>query len=119
MADEGTFEVKVTKSPSKPSVMLISITGEIDNECASAISAALGKQMKLGRRNFVLELSGANAITSKGLKALLETLTRFKGKGCQLASAGARGDVWQAIDAFGVDDVAPCYPDVKDAIDAL
>ncbi len=119
MAEEGKFEVKATKSPSKPGVMLISIAGEINTECVAAISAVLGKQMKVGRRKFVIELSKITAITSKGLKALREALTRVKDKGCQLACTGARGDIWQAIDAFGLDDVAPCYPDVKDAIDAL
>lgn len=119
MDEEGKFDVQTTKSPSKPGVIIISVSGELDAECASAISAALGKHTRLGRRKFVLELSGTSAITSKGLKALLDALTRLKGKGCELACAGARGDVWQAIDAFGLDNVAPCYPDVKEATDAL
>ena len=119
MTDTSKFEIQVIKSRSKPGVMVVSVAGKVHATCGAELSAAIAKQARVGRRQFVIDLSEATTATPKGLGEVKTTLTRLKGQGCAFTMAGVKGDAWQVVDTVGLDNVAPCYPDVRDATKAL
>jgi anti-anti-sigma factor len=119
MTQESGLQVTVTKSLSAPGVVVVKAEGELDEDGAEKLIAAVTRQTKMGRRQFVLDFAAAGPMSVQALLDLATAFSRLQGKGCRFAIAGARGDAFDAIEASGLRRIAPCYPDLTSAARAL
>jgi len=77
------------------------ITGRLDAVTAPEYENKLNELIAAEKASFVVDSEGLDYISSAGLRALLTTAKRLKGKGGQIRFANVKGTVKEVFDISG------------------
>ncbi|MCX7019699.1 MAG: STAS domain-containing protein [bacterium] len=98
---------------------VLTITGKIDVTTSGQLQDAIIAGINRGGCDFVLDLSGADYISSSGLRVLLIVIKRLKEQGGRLVIAAASGHIREVFDIAGFTPLFPMYPTIDEALAAL
>ena len=96
-------------------VLILRADGGINTSTASQLSDSIGKLVKGGITNIIVDCTKLSIISSMGLGALLMLHTRMKRVGGEIRLAALSGAVVQVIKMTKLDRVFEIYPDVEQA----
>jgi len=85
----------------KDNGILVNIKGRMDALMAVEFDHAFDKLIQEGGKNFVLEMSGLEYVSSAGLRSVLATYKKIKGAGGKLLLCGLGGVVKEVFEISG------------------
>ncbi len=97
------------------SVSVLSVKGDIDSNTFRELIDRANQVLEQGYKNLVLDLSGADYISSAGLIALQTIVGRAGTLGGKVVCAGATKRVSEVLGLTGFDKMLTIYPDVAAA----
>jgi len=98
---------------------LVSVTGRMDAVSSPGFEVELGKLIDEGNINFVVDFSELDYISSSGLRSVLATAKRLKGKNGQILLASLKDVVKEVFEISGFSAIIPIYDSVEEATAAL
>jgi len=115
------MEATVREALADPQVALVELAGEMDIGPAGVdrFRQILDGLVESGERRIVLDLSDASYIVSRGFGQILVALARLRTRNGDLRVAGARGAVWSAASAVGLDNIIKFYASVEEALESF
>lgn len=98
-------------------VDVVSVAGRIDSSTAPEFDATLKHiYRENGRHNIVVELSGAQYMSSAGLRAIVAAHRDCKKKGGDVRLAAPSERVTEVLSLAGLDSIFTIYPDTTGAV---
>ncbi len=100
----GAFDdmLSVSTRVEQDGAVTVSATGDIDAYTAPLLRSALDSQLKLGRPQLVIDLSGVQFLGSAGLAALVETQKGANARGIPLQLIATTRAVTRALEVTGL-----------------
>lgn len=98
---------------------LVSVTGRMDAVTSPEFEKELGRLIDEGNVNFVIDLSELDYISSSGLRSVLATAKKLKGKNGQILLASLQAVVKEVFEISGFSTIIPIYGSVEEAMAAL
>ena len=96
-------------------VTLVAVAGSLDSNTSPEAQAALDGILSSGARKLVVDLRGLDYISSAGLRVLLGTAKRLKGKG-ELRLFGLNETVREVFDISGFSTILTVFATEADAL---
>jgi anti-sigma B factor antagonist len=109
-------EVVDIRSEQHHQALVITLAGSFDALTADEAWSTIGMQIGEERQQVVLDLSHVDFMSSSGVRVLLETLKRVRGKGGDLHLAAAGSSVKRTLEISGLVRVLKTYPSVSEAV---
>jgi len=119
MTSETELQVSSRKAISDRAVTIVDVKGDLTEPTAEQLDLALRRLINAGRRKIVLNLGGAELISTRGIAELVAAQKRLRERSGELKIAGATGDVWRVIEAVWLHRMVDCHAEVKDAVQAF
>ena len=94
-------------------VALITIAGEFDASCESALDSELDQLLQEDVRQVVLDLRQVVSIDSHGVRLVLKYEIRSRKDGFEYAVLPARGQVKRVFDTMGIDRLITLMDDLS------
>lgn len=94
---------------------VVTVEGSVDAVTAPRLSEALDAQVEAGKVHLVVDLSAVDYISSAGLRTILATLKRARGRGGDLRLAGVQGEVQKVFELSGFTSILSFYDDAPKA----
>ena len=115
------METAVTEVPGDPPVTVLAITGAVDAgpKGLERLGRVLDGLVDEGVRYLVVDLAGTEFLVSRALGQILTTAVRLRGRGGNLALAGASGSVAATALMTGVGAMVQLCETVDDAVQAV
>lgn len=98
---------------------LISVTGRMDAVSSPEFEKKLGRLIDEGNVNLIIDLTELDYISSSGLRSILITAKKLKGKNGQILLASLQAIVKEVFEISGFSIIIPIYESVEEAIEAL
>ncbi len=98
---------------------VVKVTGRLDAVTSSEYEQKFNALISDGETIFVVDLEKLDYISSAGLRALLATAKRIKGKSGQLFLANIAGPVKEVFNISGFGSIFPVYESVDCALNAV
>jgi anti-anti-sigma factor len=98
---------------------LVSVTGRMDAVSSPEFEKELGKLIDEGNINFVVDLTGLDYISSSGLRSVLVTAKKLKGKNGQILLASLQDVVKEVFEISGFSAIIPIHESVEEAMAVL
>ena len=98
---------------------LVSVTGRMDTVSSPEFEKELGRLIDEGNVNFVIDLTELDYISSSGLRSVLTTAKKLKGKNGQILLASLQAVVKEVFEISGFSTIIPIYESVEEAMAAL
>jgi anti-sigma B factor antagonist len=111
--EEDTLDVH---SEQQRQALVISLAGSFDALTADEAWSTIGMRIGEEQQQIVLDLSQVDFMSSAGVRVLLETLKRVRGKGGDLHLAAAGSSVRRTLEISGLVRVLKTYPSVSEAV---
>lgn len=99
--------------------ILVSVTGRMDAVSSPEFEKELGKLIDENNVNFVVNLKELNYISSSGLRTVLITAKKLKGKNGRILLASLQTVVKEIFEISGFSAIIPIYESVEEAIESL
>jgi anti-sigma B factor antagonist len=115
------MEITVREAFGDPQVSVVEVSGEMDigPMGVERFHQVLDGLVDAGQRHLVLDLSQATYVVSRGFGQMLVALARLRTRDGDLRAAGARGAVWAAASAVGLDNIIKFYATVEEALQSF
>ena len=115
------MEITVREGMADPSVSIVELAGEMDigPMGVDRFRQILDGLVEGGEHRIVLDLSQASYIVSRGFGQILVALARLRTRSGDLRAAGAKGAVWAAASAVGLDNIIKFYATVEEALQSF
>jgi anti-sigma B factor antagonist len=115
------MEATVREGLADPKVTVVEVSGEMDigPTGVDRFHEILDGLVDAGERRIVLDLSSATYIVSRGFGQMLVALARLRTRSGDLRAAGAKGAVWAAASAVGLDNIIKFYATVDEALQSF
>ncbi|NDJ52283.1 MAG: STAS domain-containing protein [Chloroflexi bacterium] len=97
-------------------VDLLIVVGRVDSTTASELGDKLDKQISAGTVNLVVDLAGAEYMSSAGLRELVGALKRVKKDGGDLRLSSPSERVQEVLELAGLNSVFEIYDDQVTAV---
>jgi anti-sigma B factor antagonist len=112
------MEITVREGAADPKVSVVAVAGEMDigPTGVDRFRQVLDGLVEAGERRIVLDLSEAAYVVSRGFGQILVALARLRTRNGDLRAAGAKGAVWAAANAVGLDNIIKFYAGVDEAL---
>jgi len=98
---------------------LVSVTGRMDAVSSPEFEKELARLIDEGNINFVIDLAGLDYISSSGLRSILVTAKKLKGKNGQILLASLQAVVKEVFEISGFSAIIPIHESVEEAMAAL
>ncbi len=98
---------------------LVSVTGRMDAVSSPEFEKELGRLIDEGNINFVVDLTELYYISSSGLRSVLVTAKKLKGKNGKILLASLQAVVKEVFEISGFSTIIPIYESVEEAIATL
>ncbi len=98
---------------------LITIAGNIDALTAGEVSQFIHKLVDFGHKQFVVDLSQVDFMSSAGLRAILAELKESRQLGGDLRLAGAQPGVEKVLSMSGFTSIIKTYPTANEALSSF
>ncbi|MBT8489820.1 MAG: STAS domain-containing protein [Deltaproteobacteria bacterium] len=99
--------------------VLVSVTGRMDAVSSPEFEKELERLIDENNVNFVINLTELNYISSSGLRSVLITAKKLKGKNGQILLASLQDVVKEIFEISGFSAIIPIYESVEEAMEAL
>jgi anti-anti-sigma factor len=100
--------------------MLVSLTGRMDAVSSPEFEKELGRLIDERNVNFVVDLTELDYISSAGLRSILVTAKKLKGKNGQILLASLQAAVVKEVfEISGFSTIIPIYESVEEAMAVL
>ena len=115
------MEITVREGVTDPLVSVVAVSGEMDigPTGVDRFHQVLDGLVEAGERHIVLDLSEASYVVSRGFGQMLVALARLRTRDGDLRAAGAKGAVWAAASAVGLDNIVKFYATVDEALQSF
>jgi anti-anti-sigma factor len=112
------MEATVREGLADPAVTVVEVRGEMDigPTGVDRFRQILDGEIDAGNCRLVLDLTEATYIVSRGFGQMLVALARVRTRRGDLRVAGARGAVWSAASAVGLDNIIKFYAGAGEAL---
>jgi anti-sigma B factor antagonist len=112
------MEATVREGLADPKVTVVEVSGDMDigPTGVDRFHEILDGLVDAGERRIVLDLSSATYIVSRGFGQMLVALARLRTRSGDLRAAGAKGAVWAAASAVGLDNIIKFYATADEAL---
>lgn len=97
-------------------VNVIRVTGRVDAVTTPEFETKLKEYIAGGHTHLVLEMDGADYISSAGLRVLISAQKALKAKGGRLVIAQPSERVKEVMQLAGLDPLFPTFPDTESAV---
>ncbi len=98
---------------------LVTVTGRMDAVSSPEFEKELARLIDEGNINFVVDLAGLDYISSSGLRSILVTAKKLKGKNGQILLASLQAVVKEVFEISGFSAIIPIHESVEEAMAAL
>jgi stage II sporulation protein AA (anti-sigma F factor antagonist) len=95
---------------------VVTVTGRMDAQTASAYQEKMNALMAGGTTAAVVDFDGLDYISSTGLRAVLVTAKALMGKGGQVRFANVKGSVREVFEMSGFSALFPMHESVAAAL---
>jgi stage II sporulation protein AA (anti-sigma F factor antagonist) len=109
-----TIEIK-----KESSALVMTVAGRMDAVTAPEYEKKVNELIADGETNFVVDFEQLDYISSAGLRALLASAKKIKGKSGNILLANIRGSVKEVFDISGFGTIFPMHDSVASALSAL
>ena len=99
--------------------ILVSVIGRMDAVSSPEFEKELGKLIDESNVNFVINLQDLTYISSSGLRSVLITAKKLKGRNGRILLASLQTVVKEIFEISGFSAIIPIYESVEEAIEAL
>jgi len=115
------MEITVREGSSDPDVTVVELSGEMDigPTGVDRFHQVLDGLVEASARRIVVDLAQASYIVSRGFGQMLVALARLRTRDGDLRAAGARGAVWAAASAVGLDNIIKFYATADEAVQSF
>jgi anti-anti-sigma factor len=107
------------KTSIQDDIMIITIGGRLDAVSSPDFDKQMDGFISQGNKNFVLDLSSLDYISSAGLRSVLSASKKLKAEGGSLALASLKDVVKEVFDISGFTKIIPIYDSVESAISGI
>ena len=97
-------------------VVVVSVSGSIDALNAQELTDCFLRQIEAGAKNFVLDLSQLDFMSSAGLRAILTGVRKARQNAGDLHLAAAQPGVENVLNVSGFASILNTYSDVQKAV---
>lgn len=98
----------------------IMVTGRLDMEGTDTVSARLMELVEAPKKGVVVDLSAVGFLASVGIRVLIASAKAVQQRGGKMAIVVAPGStVALSLEATGVNDLIPVFPDSREAEQAV
>jgi anti-sigma B factor antagonist len=113
-----SFELKIRDAitPQGQRLAIIPIEGRLDTLVTMDVRNKIQQVVDFGYPNLLLDLSQVTSFDSSGIGVLVSSLRKCKASGGQLALFGLPDVVTIALEACGMQQLFPSFPDEETAI---
>jgi len=98
---------------------LVTVTGRMDAVSSPEFEKELARLIDEGNINFVIDLAGLDYISSSGLRSILVTAKKLKGKNGQILLASLQAVVKEVFEISGFSTIIPIHESVEEAMTVL
>lgn len=95
---------------------VVSVTGKMDAVSSPALEKELSQLMAQGEKDFVIDLGELDYISSAGLRVILATAKRLKGKEGKILLASLQDMVKEVFEISGFSAIIPIYESLESAL---
>ncbi|MBM3473307.1 MAG: STAS domain-containing protein [Armatimonadetes bacterium] len=115
------MEITVREGSTDPEVTVVELLGEMDigPTGVDRFHQVLDGLVEAGERRIVVDLAQASYIVSRGFGQMLVALARLRTRGGDLRAAAAKGAVWAAASAVGLDNIIKFYETADEALQSF
>ena len=99
--------------------VLVSVTGRMDAVSSPEFEKEISSLIDEDNVNFVIDLAGLDYISSSGLRSILVTAKKLKGKNGRIMLASLQAVVREVFEISGFSTIIPIYESVEEAMAAL
>lgn len=110
---EKNMEIRTSK---EATATVVTITGRMDAVTTPQYETAVNELISAGESALVTDFEGLEYISSAGLRGLLVTAKKLKGKGGQIRFANVKGTVKEVFDISGFGSIFPMDDSVAAAL---
>ena len=110
------MEINVTK---QGNTVVVSLTGRMDAISSPEFDREMDRLISEGNKNFILDFSLLEYISSAGLRSVLSASKRLKSEQGKLFLASLRDVVKEVFDISGFTKIIPFYDSVESALSNL
>lgn len=100
-------------------IRVIRASGSIDALTAPDLGDAIEAEIQHGNHRLVIDLAGADYISSAGLRSLLGGVKSARREGGDLRLAGPNEEVMKVLDLSGFTSILKCFGDVESAVASM
>jgi anti-anti-sigma factor len=108
--------VTVRKAAKDPSVTVVDLEGDVSDEQVSEFTDALRETIRSGRNRIVVQLDGVSSLGSDAVRACVQMVGQLQSRNGDLRIAGAKGDLWRAIESIGAHRTLSCFATEAEAV---
>jgi anti-anti-sigma factor len=112
--NKGAMMEIETRKQEKATV--VSVTGKMDAVSSPALEKELSQLMAQGEKDFVIDLGELDYISSAGLRVILATAKRLKGKEGKILLASLQDMVKEVFEISGFSAIIPIYESLESAL---
>lgn len=99
--------------------VLVSVTGRMDAVSSPEFEKEISSLIDEDNVNFVIDLAGLDYISSSGLRSILVTAKKLKGKNGRIMLASLQAVVREVFEISGFSTIIPIYESVEEAMATL
>jgi anti-anti-sigma factor len=99
--------------------ILVSVAGRMDAVSSPEFEKELTRLIDEGNVNFVINLAALDYISSSGLRSVLATAKKLKGRNGRILLAALQAVVKEVFEISGFSTIIPIYGSVEEAMAAI
>ena len=99
--------------------LVFSVKGRMDATSSPEFDKEISELMSQGEKDFIVDLSELDYISSAGLRSILSTVKKLKAKEGKLYLAALKGVVKEVFEISGFSTIIPIYESVESALSEL
>lgn len=107
------MEIQTSKDPK---AFVVTVKGSMDAVSAPRFEASFGEWLNQGEKQFIVDVSGLEYISSAGLRGILASAKKTKAQGGKIVFCGLAGMVKEVFDISYFTSMFPIFPDVQGAL---
>lgn len=96
--------------------ILVSVAGRMDAVSSPEFEKELARLIDEGNVNFVIDLAALDYISSSGLRSVLATAKKLKGRNGRILLASLQTVVKEVFEISGFSTIIPIYESVEEAM---
>jgi anti-anti-sigma factor len=112
-------DVMEIKTRKEKNTVVVSIKGRMDAVSSPEFEKELSELMAEGEKDFIIELSELDYISSAGLRVILATAKKLKEKEGRLLLCSLQEMVREVFEVSGFSAIIPIHESVKSALDQV